>query len=91
MLPEIEAPSIDGLELERLTVPVTDAEVDEALARLASGQKSYKDAPKTKKSADGDQLIIDFVGRVDGTEFEGGKAEGAPLVLGSGQFIPGFE
>jgi trigger factor len=91
VLPEIEAPSIDGLELERLTVPVTDAEVDEALAKLASGQKSYKDAPKTKKSADGDQLIIDFVGRVDGTEFEGGKAEGAPLVLGSGQFIPGFE
>jgi trigger factor len=91
VLPEIEAPSVEGLKLERLTVPVTDAEVDEALGKIAGNQKSYKDAPKTKKSADGDQLIIDFVGRVGGTEFEGGKAEGAPLVLGSGQFIPGFE
>jgi len=91
VLPEIAAPSIEGLKLERLTVPVADAEVDEALGKLAGNQKSYKDAPKTKKSADGDQLIIDFVGRVDGTEFEGGKAESSPLVLGSGQFIPGFE
>lgn len=91
VLPEIEAPSVEGLKLEKLTVPIADAQVDEALATLASNQKSYKDAPKTKKSADGDQLVIDFVGRVDGVEFEGGKAEGAPLVLGSGQFIPGFE
>jgi trigger factor len=91
VLPQIEAPSVEGLKLERLTVPVTDAQVDEALAKLASNQKSYKDAPKTKKSTEGDQLVIDFVGRVGGEEFEGGKAEGAPLVLGSGQFIPGFE
>ncbi|MBO0749672.1 MAG: trigger factor, partial [Porphyrobacter sp.] len=59
VLPEIEAPSVEGLKLEKLTVPVTDAEVDEAVARLASNQKSYTDAPKTKKSADGDQLVID--------------------------------
>jgi trigger factor len=91
VLPEITVPSVEGLQLEKLTVPVTDAQVDEAVAKLAANQKSYSDAPKAKKSADGDQLIIDFVGRVDGTEFEGGKAEGAPLVLGSGQFIPGFE
>ena len=91
VLPEIEAPKVEGLKLERLTVPVTDEQVDEALGRLASNQKSWKDAPKGKKAADGDQLVIDFVGRVDGTEFEGGKAEGAPLVIGSGQFIPGFE
>lgn len=91
VLPEIKAPSIDGLTLEKLTVPVTDAAMDEALARIAEGQKSYKDAPKSKKAAAGDQLIIDFVGSIDGVEFEGGKAEGAPLVIGSGQFIPGFE
>jgi trigger factor len=91
VLPEIEAPSVEGLALEKLTVPVADAQVDEALNTLASNQKSYEDGPKTKKAGDGDQLTIDFVGRVDGTEFEGGKAEGAPLVLGSGQFIPGFE
>jgi len=91
VLPEIEAPSVEGLKLEKLTVAVADAQVDEALEKLAGNQKSYRDAPKTKKSADGDQLTIDFVGRVGGVEFEGGKAQGAPLVLGSGQFIPGFE
>jgi len=91
VLPEIEAPSLDGIKLERLVVPVTDAQLDEALARIGANQKSFTDAPKTKKAAEGDQLIIDFVGRVDGEEFEGGKAEGAPLVIGSGQFIPGFE
>jgi trigger factor len=91
VLPEIEAPSLDGLKLERLTVPVTDEAIDEALQRLATNQKSYTDAPKAKKSAEGDQLIVDFTGRVDGEEFEGGKAEGAPLVIGSNRFIPGFE
>jgi trigger factor len=91
VLPDIEAPSVDGLTLEKLVVPVTDKELDEALAKFAANQKSWKDAPKTRKAADGDQLIIDFVGRVDGVEFDGGKAESTPLVIGSGQFIPGFE
>ncbi len=91
ILPDITAPSVDGLKLERLTVPVTDKDLDEALAKFAANQKSWKDAAKTKKAADGDQLIIDFVGSIDGEEFAGGKAENTPLVLGSGQFIPGFE
>ncbi|MHA6316651.1 trigger factor [Altererythrobacter sp. CAU 1778] len=91
VLPDIEAPKTDGLTLEKLIVPVTDEQVDAQLGELAQNQKSFKDAPKTKKAAEGDQLIIDFVGRVDGTEFEGGKAEGQPLEIGSGRFIPGFE
>ncbi|QYU68030.1 trigger factor [Leptolyngbya sp. 15MV] len=91
VLPQIEAPDLDGLALERLVVPVSDAEVDEAIKRIAGQQKSWKDAPKTRKAQGGDQLIIDFTGSIDGVEFEGGKAEGAPLTLGSGQFIPGFE
>src|SRR5690606_21540411 len=91
VLPEIEAPALDGLKLEKLTVPVGESALDEALQRLASNQKSYSDAPKNRKAAEGDQLIVDFVGRVDGTEFEGGKAEGTPLVIGAGRFIPGFE
>lgn len=91
ILPTVESPSTDGITLERLTVPVAEGAVDEALANIAGQQKSYKDAPKTKKADDGDQLIIDFTGSIDGVEFEGGKAEGAPLVIGSGQFIPGFE
>ncbi len=91
VLPQVDVPDTDGLKLERLTVPVADEAVDEALANVAGQQKTYKDAAKTKKAADGDQLIIDFTGSIDGEEFEGGKAEDAPLVLGAGQFIPGFE
>ncbi|WP_338445424.1 trigger factor [Pelagerythrobacter marensis] len=91
VLPQIDTPETDGLSLERLTVPVSDKAVDEALERIAGQQKSYKDAAKTKKAAEGDQLIIDFTGSIDGVEFEGGKAEDAPLVIGAGQFIPGFE
>lgn len=91
VLPTVEVPSTDGLKLERLVVPVEDKAVDEAVASIAGQNKSYKDAAKSKKAAEGDQLIIDFVGKIDGVEFEGGKAEDAALVIGSGQFIPGFE
>ncbi len=91
VLPEIEAPSVDGLTLERLTVAVTDEAVNEALQRLAANQKSFTDAPKTRKAASGDQVIIDFVGRIDGEAFEGGRGEDVPLVLGSGTMIAGFE
>ncbi|MEL6238551.1 MAG: trigger factor [Pseudomonadota bacterium] len=91
VLPVINAPSIDGLKLEKLVVPVTDEQIMEAIEGIAGQNKSYKDAAKTKKATEGDQLIIDFVGKLDGVEFEGGKAEDAPLVIGSGAFIPGFE
>ena len=91
VLPQVEAPGIEGLTLEKLIVPVTDEQIDEALQNVAGQNKSYKDAAKTKKAADGDQLVIDFVGKLDGEEFEGGEAEDAPLVIGSGTFIPGFE
>ncbi|MGB3738362.1 MAG: trigger factor [Pontixanthobacter sp.] len=91
VLPKIDTPDIDNLKLERLTVPVSDDAVDESLQNIAGQQKSYKDAPKTRKAKAGDQLIIDFTGSIDGEEFEGGKAEDAPLVIGAGQFIPGFE
>ncbi|MBK6800509.1 trigger factor [Novosphingobium sp.] len=91
VLPAIEVPSLDGLKLEKLVVPVSDAEVDEQVARIAAGNKSFTDAKKGKKAAEGDQLIIDFTGKLDGVEFEGGKAEDAALEIGSGRFIPGFE
>ncbi|OCC25279.1 trigger factor [Croceicoccus estronivorus] len=91
ILPAIEVPAVEGLKLERLTVSISDEKVDEALAELAKNQKSFKDAPKTRKAAEGDQLIIDFVGKVDGEVFEGGSAENQPLEIGAGRFIPGFE
>ncbi len=91
VLPQIEAPSLDGLKLEKLVVPVTDAEVSEALQRIAGQQKRFTDAKKGKKAENGDQLLIDFTGKLDGVEFEGGKAENQAIELGANRFIPGFE
>ena len=91
VLPEFDLPDLSGLALERLTVPVSDEALEEALGRLAANQKSFKDAPKTRKAAAGDQVMVDFVGTLDGEPFEGGAAENQPIVLGSGSLIPGFE
>ena len=91
VLPQVTAPSLDGLKLEKLTVPVSDAEVDEAVARIAEGQKSFVDAKKGKKAENGDQVVCDFVGKRDGVEFDGGKAENQAIELGAGRLIPGFE
>ena len=91
VLPDIAAPDITGLKLEKLTVPVSNGEVDEAVARIASGQKSFVPAKKGKKAATGDQVTIDFLGKLDGVPFEGGAGEDTPLELGAGRFIPGFE
>ena len=85
---------VDGASLS-LTKPVyapTDKEVDEAVADLAKQNRTYEaKTGKTVKAKDGDQVVIDFIGRVDGEAFEGGTANDVELVLGSGQFIPGFE
>ena len=65
--------------------------VDEALANLAETAQDFADRKKGTKAKDGDQVVFDFVGKVDGEAFEGGTAEDYPLVLGSNSFIPGFE
>jgi trigger factor len=90
VLPKIEAPSLDGLKLEKLTVPVTDDQVAESVQRIAGQQKSYETA-EGRAAEDGDQVLCDFVGKLNGEEFEGGKAEGQAIVIGSGRLIPGFE
>ena len=91
VLPEITAPALDDLKLDKLVVPVADAEVDEAVARIAGQSKTFVDAKKGKKAETGDQLIVDFVGKLKGEPFEGGSAEDAAIELGAGRFIPGFE
>lgn len=91
ILPEIAVPSIDGLALERLTVEAANEEVDAAIAKLAEGQKAFEAAAKTYKAATGDQVVIDFEGKIDGVPFDGGKGEDMPVEIGSGQLIPGFE
>jgi len=91
VLPKIEAPSLEGLKLDKLVVPVKDDEVDESVKRLAEQQKRFAEAGKDRKAVEGDQVICDFVGKVDGDEFEGGKAENQAIEIGAGRLIPGFE
>ncbi|MBB5746115.1 trigger factor [Brevundimonas variabilis] len=80
------------LKLDRPVYEASDADLDEALTELAGQAKSYADKKgKAVKAADGDQLTIDFLGKLDGEPFEGGAAEDADLVIGSNRFIPGFE
>lgn len=87
-IPDVDAGKI---VLERLVVKASEADIDEALANLAGNAKNYEDRKKGAKAKDGDQIVIDFKGSVDGELFEGGSAEDYPLVLGSKSFIPGFE
>lgn len=91
VLPAVPAPAIDGIELERLTVPVDEARVEEQLAKFAEGQKAWTDAGD-KAAETGDQVVVDFVGKTaDGVAFEGGTGTDMAVELGSGQLIPGFE
>lgn len=90
-LPEVPTVDLSAVSLTRLNVKAEDAAVDEALKNLADTAKTFADRKKGSKAKDGDQVVIDFVGKVDGEAFEGGSAEDYPLVLGSNSFIPGFE
>ncbi|MDF1801546.1 trigger factor [Thalassovita sp.] len=90
-LPAIPDMDFSDIELERLVVKADDAAIDEALASLAESVNDWKKRRKGTKAKDGDQIVMDFVGTVDGEAFEGGSAEDYPLVLGSNSFIPGFE
>ena len=90
-LPSIPDVDFSKIKLQKLVVKSDKAAVDEALDNLASSANDYKDRKKGSKAKDGDQVVIDFVGTVDGETFDGGSSEDYPLVLGSNSFIPGFE
>jgi trigger factor len=90
-LPDVPAPSIEDLKLDRLTVEPDEAAVEEQIKQLASQSKGWKDAPKKHVAAIGDLVVMDFAGEVGGTPFEGGTGEDMSVELGSGQLIPGFE
>ncbi|MDB5492691.1 MAG: tig [Phenylobacterium sp.] len=92
VMPEFEPVDLTKLSLTRPVYEPTDKEVDEALGELATQNRTYEPKTgKTVKAKDGDMVVIDFIGRIDGEPFEGGSATDVELVLGSGQFIPGFE
>ncbi|MFT6532956.1 MAG: trigger factor [Limimaricola cinnabarinus] len=88
-LPEIPQTDFSDIEIERLKVVADDAAIDEALGNLAETAQNFED--KDSAADEGDQVVIDFLGKIDGEAFEGGAAEDYPLVLGSNSFIPGFE
>jgi len=90
-LPSIPDVDFSKIKLQKLVVKSDKTAVDEALDNLASSANDFKDRKKGSKAKDGDQVVIDFLGTVDGEAFEGGSSEDYPLVLGSNSFIPGFE
>jgi trigger factor len=92
VMPDFTPVDATTLKLSRPVHEPTDKEVEEAVSELASQNTTYEDkGGKAPKAAEGDQVIIDFVGKIDDEAFEGGSANDAPLVIGSGRFIPGFE
>ena len=90
-LPDVPEVDFKAISLEKLVVKAEDAAIDEALKSLADSAQSFEDRDAGSAAETGDQVVIDFVGKVDGEAFDGGTAEDYPLVLGSNSFIPGFE
>jgi trigger factor len=90
-LPDVPEADFSKIKLEKLVVKADEESVKEALENLANSAQNFKDRRKGSKAKDGDQVVIDFVGKIDGEAFDGGTAEDYPLVLGSNSFIPGFE
>ncbi|CZT55599.1 trigger factor [Solibaculum mannosilyticum] len=88
--PEVEVGEYKGLKADRVVVPVTEEMIDNELKKLQERNGRIVEV-EDRAAAEGDNVVIDFEGFVDGEAFEGGKAEDQPLTLGSGQFIPGFE
>jgi trigger factor len=91
LMPEFELADVAKLKVERLVGEVQDADVNDALNRLAEQSRTFSPRHADAPSEKGDLVVIDFVGKVDGLEFQGGKADDFRLTLGSGQLIPGFE
>lgn len=91
VLPDVPTPAIDALKLERLTVKADDAAVEEQLKRFAEQQKRWEDAKPSHKAKEGDLVVMDFAGKVDGVAFDGGTGEDMSVEIGSGRLIPGFE
>ena len=87
--PEFEVSGLDSIEIERLQAEVTDGDIDNMIDVLRKQNTRYAEVERSAEN--GDQVNIDFVGKLDGEVFAGGSAEGFDLVLGSGNMIPGFE
>src|SRR5262245_32782050 len=91
VVPTIQLADFKSFSVEKPVVDVTDAEVDEAIKRIADQNRPYAAKGDDAKAEKGDRVTINFKGSIDGVPFDGGTGEGIPVVIGAGQFIPGFE
>lgn len=91
IMPAIAMPDLAKLKIERPTLEAGDSEVDEALKTIADGNRPTNEVTSGRAAKNGDIVVIDFLGKLDGEPFEGGAADGHSLELGSNSFIPGFE
>jgi trigger factor len=91
VLPKFDVGAFDDLALERPVAEVSDADIAAAIDRLADGRRTYTPKPEGAKAENGDRVTVDFVGKIDGEEFEGGSSKDIDVVLGTETFIPGFE
>lgn len=89
VLPVFDLVDLKEVSVKKPVVEVAETEVTESLERMAKQNRAFE--PKKGKAADGDRVVVDFVGRIDGTEFEGGNGQDIRVELGSNTFIPGFE
>ena len=91
VVPDFEVSDLSKLKFEKLVAEVQEKDIDEAMENIVGQFKDFEPKGDKSKAAMDDQVVIDFTGKIDGVEFEGGAAEAAPLELGSNSFIPGFE
>ena len=91
VVPTIQLADFKSFTVEKPVVDVSDADVDDAIKRIADQNKPYAAKADGAKAETGDRVTINFKGSINGELFEGGTGEGIPVVIGTGQFIPGFE
>ncbi|MGY3605575.1 trigger factor [Bradyrhizobium sp. Leo121] len=91
VVPPITLADFKTFQVEKPVADVTDADVDEAIKRIADQSRPYSAKSEGAKAENGDRVTINFKGTINGEAFEGGTGEGIQVVLGAGQFIPGFE
>ncbi|MET3838512.1 trigger factor [Bradyrhizobium sp. OAE829] len=91
VVPTIQLADFKSFTVEKPVVDVSDSDVDDAIKRIADQSRPYNAKSEGAKAENGDRVTINFTGRIDGTPFEGGTGEGIQVVIGTGQFIPGFE
>jgi trigger factor len=91
VVPAIQLADFKSFNVEKLVADVSDADIDEAIKRIADQNRSYAAKGEGAKAESGDRVTISFKGSINGTPFEGGTGENIPVVIGSNTFIPGFE